>query len=169
EMGLSAANDVTRAQVQVNFLSELQRVLKAEIDGMTENLKGINRSHLDVGDLKYDLASLEASCTSLAKSIDAMEANAVPERVKRFEFAVAYAPESKTTQYAMVGLGGFGAFALVAFAFAFLEFRTQRVSAPDQVSQHVGMQLVGTVPHHDQLMRARRQAGRRYDTVLSDS
>src|SRR5262249_4075650 len=92
-----------------------------------------------------------------------------PERVKRFEFAVAYAPESKTTQYAMVGLGGFGAFALVAFAFAFLEFRTQRVSAPDQVSQHVGMQLVGTVPHHDQWMRALRQSGRRYDTVLSDS
>src|SRR5205823_14549038 len=52
---------------------------------------------------------------------------------------------------------GLGMFGLVLFGVAFLEFRARKVNGVEEVTQGLGLNVVGTMPRLP--VRARRQAG----------
>jgi capsular exopolysaccharide synthesis family protein len=54
--------------------------------------------------------------------------------------------KDRTQQTKIAGAGGLGVFLLALFGVGFLEFRSRKIAAPDQVASGLGLNVVGTIP-----------------------
>jgi capsular exopolysaccharide synthesis family protein len=146
--GGSTARQGARLRREVNVLREFKAELEDELARLKqqneEQAKNAAAIAKTLDDFKYDDRAAErirARLTELNVERDS------PDRVKVTDSASRPNDQSdlkkRATMTAMTGGGVFGATLLMV---AFLEFRTRRVKAADEVVRSLGMSVVGTIP-----------------------
>ena len=67
-------------------------------------------------------------------------------RVQQIDRASVPLTKDASRQAKIGGAGAMGVFGLVLFGIAFLEFRSRKISMPDEVTHGLGLNVIGTVP-----------------------
>src|SRR5436189_3643490 len=97
--------------------------------------------------MREDIKQTEKTLTTLSDNVALQKAE--PSAASRI--LVLQAAETPTdkdySRFNKLALaGGVGSFGLVLFGIAFLEFRSRKINAADEVTQGLGLQIVGTLP-----------------------
>jgi capsular exopolysaccharide synthesis family protein len=104
------------------------------------------RGGVDVRPLRDEIAKAETLAKRVGEQAQALriEQDAPPRVTALQEAAVLPRDDKRALQ--MAGLAGAGVFGCVLFGFAWWEFRSRRVGSVDEVSQGLGLRLLGALP-----------------------
>jgi capsular exopolysaccharide synthesis family protein len=133
---------------QIAYYAGMEQALRQDVEKRTKAVGRVIDRAAEIAALQEELERKKAASRRVADEIAALNAEEkAPDRVNLLEHAVPYAPENTPARRAGFAGGTAAAAAgLALFLVAFLEFRTRRVSTPDQVAQGAGLRVVGTVP-----------------------
>jgi polysaccharide biosynthesis transport protein len=107
---------------------------------------GTKNEPLPVQVLRSKIAASEKALEGIEHRIREFEIEAPRSRVTLLQEA--YPPTQKdfSRQLKMAGGGGLGIFGLVLLGIAFFEFRSRKITMADEVSQGLGINVVGALP-----------------------
>jgi capsular exopolysaccharide synthesis family protein len=158
---LKAADDlrerVRLLQDQVATLQKQEPVLKAELKKTEDEAKALApNSHVpfEIVNLQSKINNLDAAYSEVAKTIQKMDAEVVNPRVSILQLAAEPKSKDYSRQSKLAGAGGLGIFFVVLFGVAFLEFRSGKISAVNEVSHGLGLHVVGSLPTMPQVARS---------------
>jgi capsular exopolysaccharide synthesis family protein len=80
------------------------------------------------------------------QKISDVELEALPSRVIPIQAAAPPLDKDRAQQTKIAGAGGLSIFVLALFGVAFFEFRSRKISQPDEVTRGLGINVLGTVP-----------------------
>jgi capsular exopolysaccharide synthesis family protein len=131
------------------------------------------RGGVDVRPLRDEITKAEDLAKKVGEQAQTLriEQDAPPRATALQEAVVQPRDDKKVLQ--MAGLAGIGTFGCVLFGFAWWEFRSRRVASLDEVSQGLGLRLLGALPRMPN--RTRRVAGPttrpdpRWQSLLNES
>jgi capsular exopolysaccharide synthesis family protein len=125
----------------------LCKQLEQDIEEYQKQAQQISVAALDLEDRKRDIAEAEVVATKSAQDKEKLEVEQFdPPRVSLWEEASVSRPDEAVRKL-QAGVGAAAAaLVLMLLAVAFLEFRARRVVSAEDVSQGLGLKLVGTVP-----------------------
>ncbi len=102
------------------------------------------------GDLETrqeDLKQYQQIANDMSVKLESLDFDAnAPAQIKQVQQAVPTKNINTAQHYAIVILGGLGAFALTCLGIAYLEFSSRRLNAPHEVDEGLGIRVVGTLP-----------------------
>jgi capsular exopolysaccharide synthesis family protein len=137
-------------------LKEQERLLADKVKRL-EDQAGRTKGGVDIVPLEDDVKKAEEFVKKVGEQAQALRLEQdAPPRVTALQEAVVL-PRDGLRQLQVAGLAGFGAFGLVVFAFSWWEFRSRRVGSLGEVSQGLGLRLLGALPPMPD--RVRRQLG----------
>jgi polysaccharide biosynthesis transport protein len=141
---------------RVAYLKGQETELLADITRLDEETKRMKRATVEVDSARRAIQQTETALDTLGRQIAAIGLEpALGTRVTKLQAATT--PQSRDMTRALLfgGAGGVGAFGLVLFGVALLEYRARRINTVDEVVQGLGLPLLGTLPELP--ARARRQ------------
>lgn len=146
--GQTFANQVAALELEVKLLNEFKTEMELELKSLVQQNKEFSNSAADMfkaqNEFKYADRAMERIRARLAEL--AVEEGA-PPRVRIADPAVPPSDrEDRQKKFASTLMAGGGMFVMSLLMVAFLEFRTRRVKAPDEVVRGLGMGVVGTIP-----------------------
>jgi polysaccharide biosynthesis transport protein len=136
-------------QDHLTTLEKQEPILKAELKATEDAAKVLAPSSqlpLEIVNLQSKVTTMEASVADVGRIIQKMVAEVVNPRVTILQLAAEPKNKDYSRQTKLAGAGGLGMFMLVLFGVAFLEFRSRRISGVDEVSQGLGLNIVGSLP-----------------------
>jgi capsular exopolysaccharide synthesis family protein len=102
---------------------------------------------IQLEDLREDMSAKERFAKRLADEEEGLNlASRVPERFLVIEQDVVTRPSELRRLLIAIGIGSIGSMGLVCLGIAFWEFRAGRVTNAEEISQDLGLNLVGTIP-----------------------
>jgi polysaccharide biosynthesis transport protein len=124
-------------------------------------LYGNNREGgLAVQKLRDDIELIKETLKSLSTQVAFVKAEpTVSSRISVLQQAETPTERDYARLLKYGGAGGMGVFCLVLFGVAFLEFRSGKVNRVDDVTQSIGLPLVGTLPHVPASARRSKKTG----------
>jgi capsular exopolysaccharide synthesis family protein len=145
-----------RSADRLAALKDQERLLADKVKRL-EDEAGRTRNGVDIAPLADDIKKAEEVVKKVGEQAQALRIEQdAPPRVTALQEAVVL-PRDDRRQLQMAGLAGLGAFGLVVFGFSWWEFRSRRVGSLDEVSQGLGLRLLGALPRMPD--RVRRQLG----------
>jgi capsular exopolysaccharide synthesis family protein len=119
----------------------------AEVERLAKLTASKNKAGMDLAEFKEEIAKFDNIIKSAYKKIETIEIEQrAPARVKKYGEGSIYMPDAAKRRVMFTAGTTGGALILVLLAFAWVEFQTRKVRAPEEVVQGLGMRLVGTVP-----------------------
>jgi capsular exopolysaccharide synthesis family protein len=173
----------TRAEAQRALADarELLATLKDQEKMLTDKVKRLDdeahpskRLGPAAEKLQAEIARSEGVVKKVSEQAQALKIEQhAPPRVTLLQEAVV-SPRDDTRQLQIAGLAGLGAFTCTLLGISWWEFRSRRVSTLDEVSQGLGLRLLGALPHMPDRVRHRLAdpaAGQdlRWHTLLNES
>lgn len=141
------AERIADLEIQAKILNERQTDLSAEIARHQIAAQAFNRQTIDLQSLKDEIAQGEDTTRKIVKEIEALNVEQeAPQRVRVIESAGPPRRESSRKRLALIAMAVLGAFGGVVLAISWREFRLRRVDAPEDVTESLGLRLVGTLP-----------------------
>lgn len=140
---------VVELQDTLSSLQKQEPLLIAEMKNTEDATKMLAPSAsipLVIVDLQNKIANLEASVGDVSRTIQKMIAEIVTPRVSILQLATEAKTKDYSRQTKLAGAGGVGIFMLALFGVAFLEFRSRKISAVDEVAHGLGFNIVGSLP-----------------------
>lgn len=140
------------------LVAEHERNAREQVESLTKEAEKIGSSSTELELLRADIRREEKTAEdvgNLAQSL-ALEVRA-PSRVSLAQEAGLQRKDMKRMLMG-VAVGPLGAFALVCLAVAFFEFRKRRIRSTEEVSDGLGMRVVGSVPPLDGSRRTAEDA-----------
>jgi capsular exopolysaccharide synthesis family protein len=141
-------------------LDKQETALRAELkraEDAARQLAPGSQLPIEIVSLRGKIANLEASYGDVARTIQKMIVEVVNPRVSILQPASEPKTKDYSRQTKLAGAGGLGAFVLVMFGVAFLEFRSRKISGADDVAHGLGLNVVGSLPPIP--IRARKVTG----------
>jgi capsular exopolysaccharide synthesis family protein len=118
-----------------------------ELDAAARELeKGGNTKPIPVQVLESKIENSKAALDEITRNITKFEFEAPRSRVTLLQEATPPSQKDYSRQIKLAGGGGLAAFALVLFAVSFFEFRSRKISDPEEVSQGLRINVVGALP-----------------------
>lgn len=96
--------------------------------------------------LRDKVSTKQASLELVAKTITLMRAEVQNPRVTLMQAANEPSAKDMSRQTKLGGAGAVAMFLVVLFSVAFVEYRSGKISAADEVAQGLGLSVVGTLP-----------------------
>jgi polysaccharide biosynthesis transport protein len=138
---------ISDLEIQAKILNERETDLSEEIARHEIAAQAFNRQTIDLQSLKDEIAQGEDTTRKIVKEIEALDVEQeAPKRVRVIEPAGTPRIESSRKRLALVAMSILGAFGSVVLAISWREFRLRRVDAPEDVTEALGLRLVGTLP-----------------------
>ena len=132
---------------RVRVLEAHEAILREEIDAAEGDSQVFNRQTLDLQWIKDRITSGEEIAKQLSKKVETINVELkAPQRGRVIEFAEKPRIESPRKRLTAVALAVAGAFGAGVLGVAWREYRLRRVGSPDDVSEGLGLRLVGTLP-----------------------
>jgi capsular exopolysaccharide synthesis family protein len=132
---------------QLIHLRALEKSLMADLDRYSKALEDGPGNQVGFQELEFEIDQAEAEVKIVNERIIQLEVEMNdPPRVRILQDAVGYKVDNFARKIQMTAAAGVGLLGLTVLGIAFLEFRTRRVSTVDDVSQGLGVRVVGTVP-----------------------
>ena len=125
---------------------ELEEVSK-EFDTVAEEVKKLGQANADLEARKRELDHLQSVTDEMGRQLNASEVDlAMPNRVELIEEAGVPRTSDNLFRIMLTGLVGMAGLALGVGALVGLEYWRDRVNAADQLTQRLGIRVIGTVP-----------------------
>jgi capsular exopolysaccharide synthesis family protein len=158
---------------RIPVLEQEERLQAEKVKRWTEDASPL-KGGVDIQPMRDAITKAEATARRVSEQADALriEQDAQP-RITLLQPA-AVLPRDTQRQIQMAGLAGFGVFGCVVFGIALWEFRSRRVASLDEVSQGLGLRLLGALPHMPTRVRARlagpnAKQDQRWHAMLTES
>jgi capsular exopolysaccharide synthesis family protein len=154
----AAQGDYLQKQEKLRLLEEKKRALLTEASDLDQKSQRNRRDAADLVEEKVELDREEGIWQKAYERILKMELEQdVPARVvpagepgkdggKPKVTAILYTPDETQRKVMITSGAALATLVLVLFAFAWFEFQARKVHTPDQVSEAIGLNLIGTVP-----------------------
>jgi capsular exopolysaccharide synthesis family protein len=151
EAHLALEVEIDQLETNIQLLQTREKRLRDELAEVTKEVAALHpsnsRAAVIVEKLRDDVEQLNDVVKNLAKEVALRRA----EPTMGSRIVVLQPAETPTdrdySRFSKFALGGgVGMFGLVLFGVAFLEFQARRVSAVEEVTQGLGLGLVGTMP-----------------------
>ncbi len=146
-----AEESVAQLELQLKMLDDtIDKKSQIAVD-LARQREGLLEKRLgNINTLWLEKDRQETYCKFILDELKAteLEANA-PSRVSSFEDAQQAAlvpPKDPNREIKMVAMSGFGALFVVLLAVSFWEFQARRLYSADDVSEQLGMRLLGSLP-----------------------
>lgn len=146
--GASFANQVAALELELKLLADFKAEMEMEIQALTKQNKDFANSAAAMFQAQNDFRYADRAAERIRARLAEMEVeDDAPSRVRIANLAIP--PTDRQDQKKKVlttAMTGGGLFAASLLMVAFLEFRTRRVKAPDEVVHALGLSVVGTIP-----------------------
>lgn len=132
---------------KIKQLEEALKTLRADLAGYVKDSMELNTNSVNVEEDKQKIGTLESIRAKLSATVENLKAELeTPERIKKMGEPMISTADRYSNKIRFSILGSVIAFGLGLLLIAFLESRTHRVSSPDEIEDHFGMNVVGMVP-----------------------
>jgi polysaccharide biosynthesis transport protein len=141
--------DHDRAILQNNIThaKKLQKSLLADIEKYGHLIEDAPGQQMNFTEMEFDIEQTENEVRTVTTAIAQLEVEMNdPARVSPLQEAVAYKVDNFARKIQMSAAAGVFLLSLSVVGVALLEFRSRRVSTVDEVTQGLGVRVVGTVP-----------------------
>ncbi len=121
--------------------------LKKQHTDLTNDLMLMTRNTAELDNKQQRVKALQQLVDELNRDLYkiSIEKNA-PSRVQKLDDAIAPGGASAKRKIALVGFSGVAVFMIIGIAVAFLEFQARRISTSSQLSDGLGLRVVGALP-----------------------
>jgi polysaccharide biosynthesis transport protein len=132
---------------RVTLMQRQEAALIADINKLDQETNRIKRATEEVDASRRAIAQTETALNELGRQIATLSMErALGQRITKLQEAETPRTLDLARQVKFAGVAGLGAFGLLLFGVAFMEYRVRRISAVDEVSQGLGIPVVGTLP-----------------------
>jgi capsular exopolysaccharide synthesis family protein len=140
--------------------AERSTSLQESIKDMTRDIGKLGSSSTDIGRLDYEIEMFRGTLSKLGEELRHLDIELeAPARIEVIDRATPLTAQSVLTRYIMVGFTGVLAMALTAFAVTLFEFQARRISSTTEVSEGLGLRLIGAIPSLTGRARKGKAAG----------
>ena len=130
--------------------------LKKQKEELTERLTAMTRDTAELDNKRQKVKTLQHLVDELNGDLYKISVEKqAPPRVQMLDDAIPPTATSIKRKIGLVGFSGFAAFAMVGLTVAFFEFQARRISSSSQLSDGLGLRVVGALPS---VMRPGRKA-----------
>ncbi len=166
-----ARGEGERSEIEqaLSILTEQEKLLREQVTALGSDLKSGNVKALDMNWLDDEIALTSHAARTVGSEVEALnvELSAQP-RIRLIERAETPVLSDPMRRYKVSGAAGMTCFALFAGGIVFLEARARRVGSPDEVTQGLGIRLIGLIPARPK-GRQLRKAGEAWQRMLIES
>jgi hypothetical protein len=144
-----ATTRLTLVRERIRERGELKKARETEVNRLKKEGDALNQGAWQLGELQPEIKKAEAMVANIENQIDRMdvEKDDLPRVTRlRGEQAVGVRVNELPRKLRFAGLAAAAAFGIVAVGVALLEFRSRRIDSVAQVTDGLGMNVVGTVP-----------------------
>jgi capsular exopolysaccharide synthesis family protein len=139
--------DVNAMKINLEHHKLLEKTLMTEIQKNSRAIEEAPGAQLTFTELEFDIEQAENEVRTVTSAINQLEVEMNdPPRVRQLQEAVGYKVDNLVRKAQMASVGGVAMLGLVVAGIAYLEFRNRRVNTVDEVTQGLGVRVVGTVP-----------------------
>jgi capsular exopolysaccharide synthesis family protein len=141
------SSDSRAMKAQLEHLKALEKSLLADLDRYGKALEEGPGSQVGFQELEFDIEQAEEEVKTVGARITKLDVEKDdPPRVRPLQDAIPYKVDNFARKVQMSAAAGIGLLGATVLGIAFLEFRSRRVSTVDDVTQGLGVRVVGTVP-----------------------
>jgi capsular exopolysaccharide synthesis family protein len=128
-------------------LTEDLKVIDEKYTKLSEELQQIRTYNTEIEALRGRLDPAQKMADELTQKISAQELDlSLPSRITLFQYAEAPEGYSYLVRYTLVGFFAVSAFGLTLVGFAYREFLDRRVLSANQLSEGLGVRVMGSLP-----------------------
>jgi capsular exopolysaccharide synthesis family protein len=125
----------------------LEKCLQDDVAKYCKLIAEAPNGQLKFQEIDFDIENNQNEVTTAQQAINQLEVEMNdPPRVRPLQEAVSYKVDNVLRRSQAAGAAGVGVFGLTVLGIALVEFRSRRVSTVDEVTQGLGVRVVGTVP-----------------------
>jgi capsular exopolysaccharide synthesis family protein len=164
--------DSNTLKANLTHFRALEKSLAADVEKFNRAIEDAPGAQLSFQELEFDIEQAETEVRTVTAAINQLEVEMNdPPRVRLLQEAVAYKVDNFVRKAQMAGVAGIAMLGLTAAGIALLEFRSRRVSSVDEVTQGLGVRVVGTVPACPRKVRRSSSAGKSsyWKSILAES
>jgi polysaccharide biosynthesis transport protein len=131
---------------RIGVLEELAKVNQAMFDSQAAENQEISQDALYIDAIQDEILHADNAAKEIGKELEVLKVELrAPSRVRQYETADAPRKEDDK-RVSMAGMAGLGTLSLFILAVAFLESRTRRITSLDEVTQGLGLRVMGSLP-----------------------
>lgn len=156
---------------RISQLEENEKILIEDATRLTKQSEKLNTAIIQVEEESQQIQVLNSVRARLATTIEQLRAEEkAPERIKRFNIdAVITSAEKYTNKIRLTIACTLGGLLVGIFLIAFWESRSRRVTSSEEVLDHFGMNVVGTVPAPPKRLTLTKADDDAWQNVLTES
>jgi len=142
-----AESGLAELQEDIAVLHDMERDLKGEVSKYAGGTKKLGKQALELETIQDEISSAVDMAKLIGAEIEALkiELNA-PDRVRLLKEAKAPPKIGESGKVRMAGMAAGGAFGAIVLLISFWEFRARRIDSHDDVTQTLGINIIGTMP-----------------------
>jgi capsular exopolysaccharide synthesis family protein len=144
---LDYTSQTNQVQKRIEYCQRLEKQLSDDVKRLEDEAKVLNKGSFDIESLKIDITQAEDVARKVAEEVEKLtvELQAEP-RVRLLEEAIIDFGDGRFRQLRNTLAAALGVLGLILLGVSWWEQRTHRVETGEQVTQALGMKLVGTLP-----------------------
>jgi capsular exopolysaccharide synthesis family protein len=147
----NASLEIINLRQRVQYLENLEKLLVKDCERLNRESKELHQKALDLEDFKNDLDEAEAMYKTISKQAEALAIEMdAPSRISdmnRDEGAIVQKPDELNRKLRFSGLAALGGLGLVVVALGLIEIRLRRVTSPLDLTEQLGLNVLGTMPN----------------------
>jgi polysaccharide biosynthesis transport protein len=131
---------------RIRVLEELGKVTQAIFDAQSAENQEISQDTIYIDTIEDAILHADSAARRIGEELEVLNVELrARSRIQPLESADAPRKE-EDKRVSMAGMAGFGTFGIFVLGVAFLEFRTRRISSIDEVTQGLGLRVMGSLP-----------------------
>ena len=148
---------------RIEVLDEQERVTREIVEAQSAENQEISQDTLYIDSIQDEIGHADSAAKRIGEELETLKVELrAPSRVKLLELADT--PRKGDDKRAVItGMAGVGTFGLFLLGVAFVEFRARRISTIDEVTQSLGLRVVGSLPPNHEAYRRGLLGPRRSD------
>ncbi|MGE3822455.1 MAG: GumC family protein, partial [Isosphaeraceae bacterium] len=133
--------------LRIKVLGGLEATLKEETERLEQRARSISKTVVDLSAIQQDIATAEEVARSIGAEVELLNVELQsPPRVQKIESAELPRTKDEGGPFRMAVLSGAGAFALGLVGISFWEFRSRKIDTPSEVTEGLGVRVLGLLP-----------------------
>ena len=132
---------------RLEFLKRNEKDTIRDLERYRQEIAKLNTLTIDLQTEQDEYSTADTTAKKVAYEVETLNVELqAPRRITVAALADPPRKKDSTKQYMMCGGASFGGFALAILAVSFWEMKSMRIGSVDEVVNHLGLALVGTLP-----------------------
>ena len=134
-------------QNRTQLLKRQEQLLGEEVDKYSQLVKNIGTSSFELESMQSEIDQIAKVSNRVGTEMEALRIELQsPPRVTLLQEAEVPQTRDMVRKSRLTGAAGFGVFGLVLLGVGLLEFCSHRISQPKEITETLGLELLGTLP-----------------------